>query len=109
MSAEGGGEEEGDDSSKPPPLPPWVRPSPAELTFSTGLTVLNSLTRQKEPFVTRTGDRRVTWYMYVVGSRRSKKEEEEEEEGSEKEEKDRGSSSMGLFPLSPGAFSDSRC
>lgn len=45
--------------------PHWHRPSPLLVTHDTGLMVMNSLTRQKEKFVTMDGGRTVKWYMYV--------------------------------------------
>ncbi|KAL7562197.1 hypothetical protein ACA910_013454 [Epithemia clementina (nom. ined.)] len=44
-------------------LPPWNKPGPATVQFNTGLKVMNSLTRQKEDFVTMSGSRQLTWYM----------------------------------------------
>jgi cysteinyl-tRNA synthetase len=43
--------------------PPWHQPSPTHITHETGLTVLNSLTRSKDLFLTQTGSSQVTWYM----------------------------------------------
>jgi cysteinyl-tRNA synthetase len=43
--------------------PPWHKPTPATVTHDPGLTVLNSLTRRKDRFLTQTGTKRVTWYM----------------------------------------------
>jgi hypothetical protein len=47
-------------------LAPWYKPAPAAVTHSTGLKILNSLTREKEDFITMDGSNRVTWYMYVA-------------------------------------------
>jgi len=47
--------------------PPWLRPSPAEgIAHDPRLRIMNSLTREKEHFVTMDGTDRITWYMYVV-------------------------------------------
>jgi hypothetical protein len=47
-------------------LAPWHKPTPANLSFQTGLKMMNSLTRQPEEFITMSGDNQVTWYMYVL-------------------------------------------
>ena len=44
-------------------LPPWQAPTPPTVTHDVGLYVMNSLTRQKEKFVTIDGGPNVRWYM----------------------------------------------
>lgn len=44
-------------------LPLWIKPIPENVHYSTGLKVMNSLTRQKEDFFTMSGSRQLTWYM----------------------------------------------
>jgi len=44
-------------------MPPWQKPTPSNVTHDVGLKIMNSLTRQKEPFVTLDGGRSVKWYM----------------------------------------------
>lgn len=46
-------------------LAPWTKPAPATITHNVGLRMTNSLTRQKEDFVTMDGTNQMTWYMYV--------------------------------------------
>jgi len=41
----------------------WIRPNPTSMNYNVGLNMMNSLTREKEPFVTMDGDRHVRWYM----------------------------------------------
>jgi hypothetical protein len=46
------------------PLPQWRAPNPEQMTFPPpGLRLYNSLTRQKELFVTMNGGKHLTWYM----------------------------------------------
>ena len=44
-------------------LPPWQAPAPDCITHNVGLTIMNSLTRTKEPFVTMDGSKHILWYM----------------------------------------------
>jgi hypothetical protein len=44
-------------------LPPWEAPNPPSIQHDPKLMVLNSLTRQKNHFVTMDGSNRITWYM----------------------------------------------
>jgi len=44
-------------------MPSWQKPCPAEIKHNVGLSMMNSLTRKKEPFVTMDGGRIVKWYM----------------------------------------------
>lgn len=44
-------------------LPKWHVPNPHTVTHDVGLKIMNSLTRNKEPFVTMNGTRSVRWYM----------------------------------------------
>jgi hypothetical protein len=44
--------------------PHWHPPKPTTMTFPpTGLHIYNSLTRQKELFITMDGTKHLTWYM----------------------------------------------
>jgi hypothetical protein len=44
--------------------PHWHPPKPTTMTFPpTGLHMYNSLTRQKELFITMDGTKHLTWYM----------------------------------------------
>jgi hypothetical protein len=44
--------------------PHWHPPKPITMTFPpTGLHMYNSLTRQKELFITMDGTKHLTWYM----------------------------------------------
>lgn len=43
--------------------PKWHKPKPDKITYDVGLKMLNSLTREKNEFVTIDGDRTVKWYM----------------------------------------------
>lgn len=43
--------------------PPWARPTPSVITHDTGLMMKNSLTRQKDKFITIDGSKNVKWYM----------------------------------------------
>jgi hypothetical protein len=56
-------------SSTPPAgasiMPPWEKPCPPSVTHDPKLKVLNSLTREKNHFMTMDGTNRITWYMYV--------------------------------------------
>ncbi|EEC50338.1 predicted protein [Phaeodactylum tricornutum CCAP 1055/1] len=45
------------------PQPPWEKPTPAEVTHDPRLWITNSLTRQKEHFLTMDGSSRMVWYM----------------------------------------------
>lgn len=47
-------------------LAPWQKPSPATVTHDPALKVMNSLTRQKDHFITSDGSSKVNWYMYVI-------------------------------------------
>lgn len=44
-------------------MPFWHRPRPRKVSHDVGLKVMNSLTREKDPFVTMDGTRAVKWYM----------------------------------------------
>lgn len=44
-------------------LPPWEKPNPSQVSFDPLLRVNNSLTRQKEHFLTQDGSKQLTWYM----------------------------------------------
>jgi len=44
-------------------MPTWHKPCPPEVKHSVGLSMMNSLTRKKEPFVTMDGGKVVKWYM----------------------------------------------
>jgi len=44
-------------------MPFWHRPRPANVTHNVGLKVMNSLTREKDEFVSMDGSRSVKWYM----------------------------------------------
>lgn len=57
--------EESTVTKSPTLLAPWTKPAPARITHNVGLRVTNSLTRQKEDFVTMDGTNQMTWYMYV--------------------------------------------
>jgi hypothetical protein len=46
-------------------LHPWIRPKPLLVHHDARLKILNSLTREKEHFLTIDGSNHVTWYMYV--------------------------------------------
>lgn len=46
-------------------LHPWIRPKPLLVQHDARLKILNSLTREKEHFLTIDGSSHVTWYMYV--------------------------------------------
>ena len=46
-------------------MPTWHPPAPANPEFDVGLRILNSLTRNKDKFITMDGGRTVRWYMYV--------------------------------------------
>jgi hypothetical protein len=52
-----------DSSHAPTILPPWQAPSPPTVTHDVGLYIMNSLTREKEKFVTIDGGSNVRWYM----------------------------------------------
>ena len=54
------------DSGRKAVLAPWTKPSPETVTFETGLKIMNSLTRQKDAFITMDGSRKLSWYMYVA-------------------------------------------
>lgn len=41
----------------------WIPPNPTSNNYNVGLNIMNSLTREKDPFVTMDGDRHVRWYM----------------------------------------------
>lgn len=43
--------------------PRWIRPTPALVSHDPQLQIMNSLTRQKESFISMTGDQSLTWYM----------------------------------------------
>mmetsp|Transcript_5730 Transcript_5730/g.8304 ORF Transcript_5730/g.8304 Transcript_5730/m.8304 type:complete len:80 (-) Transcript_5730:61-300(-) len=43
--------------------PTWHAPYPDKITHDVGLMVMNSLTREKEKFLTIDGGRSVKWYM----------------------------------------------
>jgi hypothetical protein len=45
-------------------MPAWCQPTATG--YRTGLMVKNSLTRNKDEFLTQTGTKQVTWYMYVI-------------------------------------------
>lgn len=50
-----------------PRQPPWEKPNPSTIShIIPGLKVMNSLTRQKEDFMTMDGSKHIRWYMYVV-------------------------------------------
>jgi hypothetical protein len=44
-------------------LHPWIRPKPLLVQHDARLKMLNSLTREKEHFLTIDGSNHVTWYM----------------------------------------------
>jgi hypothetical protein len=44
-------------------MPPWYPPQPEKVAFDPQLVMLNSLTRQKERFITMDGSKRLVWYM----------------------------------------------
>ena len=44
-------------------MPHWHKPTPENIQYDSGLHVMNSLTRNKDKFVTMDGDRKVRWYM----------------------------------------------
>lgn len=46
-------------------LPPWEVPEPGAVTHDMGLYIMNSLTRNKDKFITMDGSKQVRWYMYV--------------------------------------------
>ena len=41
----------------------WEKPKPRAVYHDVGLKVMNSLTREKETFITMDGSRSVKWYM----------------------------------------------
>jgi hypothetical protein len=43
--------------------PAWEAPRPTEVAFDPGMRLLNSLTRQKDHFLTMDGSKRLVWYM----------------------------------------------
>ena len=53
--------DDNDDSKSP--LPPWQAPNPPTVSFDPSVYVMNSLTRQKEHFLTMDGSHRLVWYM----------------------------------------------
>uniref|UniRef100_A0A7S3L6K9 cysteine--tRNA ligase n=1 Tax=Amphora coffeiformis TaxID=265554 RepID=A0A7S3L6K9_9STRA len=44
-------------------MAPWHKPSPAKVSHDPQLSVMNSLTRQKDHFITSDGSNKLTWYM----------------------------------------------
>lgn len=44
-------------------LAPWLKPTPESVVHDPQLRIMNSLTRQKDHFLTSDGTNKVTWYM----------------------------------------------
>lgn len=44
-------------------MPRWYPPEPESVTHDVGLKVMNSLTREKDTFITMDGSRKLKWYM----------------------------------------------
>jgi len=55
--------EEQETSTKTTKMYHWHKPDPSEVTHDVGLHVMNSLTRNKDRFITMRGNRQVYWYM----------------------------------------------